>query len=341
MKGTIVYELPLASARRTNTERSEMNTTFRRTLALVGVLALTAGCGSSSPDGPASPADSTASTVDSAASTTDSTTDSTASTVSTVSTADAAAPETDPGAAPVTELREGPVSVIALGDSLTAGEGDDSGLGFVGRLTESIDAAPGRSGSSLTNFGVSGWHSTGMVDGQDGSPGQLGAALAEVEAAVAAGRAVLATVLIGSNDLWYLYDYGSPEGTTPAEEDAAEETFRANLDRTVSELSQAGAVVVLGLPDDQSLRPCSLDISYLNNYLPNVTVEEIPLMSAMSVRLDRVVEEVAAEHGVRTVDTNAPFWADESKMASDLIHPNGDGYAILAGLWFTAIQDLL
>ncbi len=328
---------PLASARRTNTERSGMKRTFRRTLALVGVLVLTAGCGSSSPDEPASPASpaSPADSTDSTARATEPTTDTAAPT------ADTAGPATDPGAAPVTELREGPVSVIALGDSLTAGEGDDSGLGFVGRLTESIDAAPGRSGSSLANFGVSGWHSTGMVDGQDGAPGQLGAALKEVGAAVAAGRAVLATVLIGSNDLWYLYDYGSPEGTTPAEEDAAQETFRANLDRTVSELSQAGALVVLGLPDDQSLRPCSLDISYLNNYLPNVTVEEVQLMSAMSVRLDRVVEEVAAQHGVRTVDTNAPFWADESTMASDLIHPNGDGYAILADLWFTAIQDLL
>ncbi len=183
--------------------------------------------------------------------------------------------------------------MIALGDSLTAGEGDDLGLGFVGRLTESIDAVAGRSGSSLTNFGVSGWHSSGMVDGQDGSPGQLGAALAEVETAVAAGRAVLATVLIGSNDLWYLYEYPA-ETTSAAEEDAAAEIYRTNLDRTVRELSQAGAMVVLGLPDDQSLRPCSIDIDYLHNFLPNVTVEEVQLMSAMSKRLAGIVEEVAA-----------------------------------------------
>jgi lysophospholipase L1-like esterase len=324
---------PRAGARRTNTERSGMTTTFRRTLALVGVLALTAGCGSSSPDEPASPADATASP----GSTAEPATDTAGPTADAV--APGTAPETD--AAPVTELRAGPVSVIALGDSLTAGDGDDLGLGFVGRLTESIDVTAGRSGSSLANFGISGWHSTGMVDGQDGAPGQLGAALAEVEAAVAAGRAVLATVLIGSNDLWYLYDYGSPEGTTPAEEDAAEETYRSNVDRAVRELSQAGAVVVLGLPDDQSLRPCSRDIDYLNTYLPNVTVEEVQQMSAMSERLARVVEEVAAAHGVRTVDTNAPFWADESTMNSDLIHPNADGYATLADLWFTVIQDLL
>lgn len=294
-------------------QRSKRSPVSRTMIGSVMLIALCAGCGAS--QGPEPAADSAASV--------------------------ATTPESAAPAAPVAELADGPVSVVALGDSLTSGEGDDSGLGFVGRLTESIDAVPGRSGSSLTNFGVSGWHSTGMVEGQDGAPSQLDAALVEIDTAVTAGRAVLASVLIGSNDLWYLYDYGTPEGTTPAEEDAAEATYRTNLDRTVSELSEAGAVVVLGLPDDQSLRPCSIDVAYLNNYLPNVTVEEIGLMSAMSVRLDRVVEEVAAAHGVRTVDTNDPFWADESTMAADLIHPNGDGYAILADLWFAVVQDLL
>ena len=99
--------------------------------------------------------------------------------------------------------------------------------------------------------------------------------------------------------------------------------------------------MVLGLPDDQSLRPIALDIDTLHTMLPEVTVEEIQQMSAMSKRLDRVVEEVAAEHGARTVDTNAPFWADESTMASDLGHRNSDGYAILADLWMLVINDLL
>ncbi len=297
----------------------------RRTLVIAAALVVfTAGCGSSDPDGASEEA------VDA--------TDESTNTEESTTTNEAG---TEPAAAPATTLGEGPVTVVALGDSLTYGEGDDTGLGFVGRLTESIGAMPGREGTSLVNLGVSGWHSTGMVGGQDGSPGQLPAAVETVTAAVADGRAVLATVLIGSNDMWFLYAYGSPEGTSPAEEDAAAETFRANLDRTVSELSQAGAVVVLGLPDDQSLRPIALDLDALNAVVSEITVEEIQQMSAMSERLDRVVEEVAAEHGVGTVDTNAPFWADESTMAPDLIHPNGDGYTILADLWIPVIDDLL
>ena len=334
-----------------------MKRTFSHTLLVLAALSISvAGCGSSDSDDPAASAvastsptadstsptaDSTSPPVDSSAAAVDSTTPAT-DTASSVdeSTGDSASEATDAAPA-VTELADGPISVIALGDSLTYGEGDEAGLGgFVGRLTESINAVPDRSGSTLTNFGISGWHSTGMVEGQDGSPSELGAAVPEVEAAVAAGRAVLATVLIGSNDLWYLYEYPA-EDTSTADEDAAAEVYRNNLERTVRELSQAGALVVLGLPDDQSLRPCSVDLDYLHNYLPNITAEEIQQMSAMSTRLAGIVEEVAAEHGLRTVDTNGAFWADRSKMAEDLIHPNGDGYAELADLWLPAIQDLL
>jgi lysophospholipase L1-like esterase len=266
---------------------------------------------------------------------------------------DAAAPDASPSevtepvpdqpADPPSGLAEGPVSLIALGDSLTAGEGDDTGLGYVGRLAESIGAVPGREDVSISNFGVSGWDSTMMVNGGDGAPGQLDAAVADVRTAVDAGRAVLATVLIGSNDMWYLYAYGPVEqSTTPADiEDAAEQTYRANLERTVTELQQAGAVVVLGLPDEQSIRPAVVDIDQLHNYLPDVTEEEIPQMVAMAGRLGTVVQEIADRHGLRTVDTNGSFWADSATMADDGIHPNGDGYALLADLWMAVIADML
>jgi lysophospholipase L1-like esterase len=321
----------------------------RRAWAVATLLALTTGCGGSDPDVSSSGADDAGAT----SSDTDAPAPGTAAPGSDPADSgdDTAVPATDdaasgtdaePGGAAATELGDGPVTVVALGDSLTYGEGDETGLGgFVGRLTESIGAMPGREGSTLANLGVSGWTSSGMVDGQDGSPAQLPAAVEAVQSAMAEGRAVLATVLIGSNDMWYLYAFGSPEGTTPAEEDAAAEVFRSNLERTVTDLTQAGAVVVLGLPDDQSLRPASVQLEVLQSMLPDVSVEEIQLMSAMSTRLGAVVEEVAAAHGLRTVDTNAPFWADTSTMAPDLIHPNGAGYAILADLWLPVITGLL
>ena len=244
------------------------------------------------------------------------------------------------GAAPAAALKSGPVTVIALGDSLTAGDGDDTGKGFVGRLTEAIAARPGRQGSTLTNLGQSGWDSTMMVNGYDGGP-QAQLPQAVTKARAAAPGAVLATVLIGSNDLWYVYQNGAVEPTPRAEENAMVAAYRANLERTLTELQAVGAVVVVGLPDDQSARPIAADIGRLNQQLSAVTAEEVSKMSALSEVLDRTAAEVAAAHGAPTVDTNDPFWADPARMADDGIHPNAAGYTALAELWTGGVAPLL
>ena len=242
--------------------------------------------------------------------------------------------------APSGTLAQGPVTVIALGDSLTAGDGDDAGQGFVGRLTEAISARPGRAGSTLTNLGQSGWDSTMMVSGQDGG-GQAELPQAVAAARAAAPAAVLATVLIGSNDLWYVYQNGTVNPTPSADEDALVATYRANLERTVTELQAAGAVVVVGLPDDQSVRPIATDIARLNQQLSDVTAEEVGKMSALAKVLGRTATEVAAANGARTVDTNDPLWADPARMAEDGIHPNAAGYTTLADRWLDGIAPLL
>jgi lysophospholipase L1-like esterase len=239
------------------------------------------------------------------------------------------------------KLADGPVTVVALGDSLTASEGDDSGKGYVGRVVDAISAESGRAGSTLVNLGQSGWTSTEVVDGQSGTPAQLKQGLDEVRRAADGGGVVLATVLIGSNDLWYLYENGPAEGTPPTDENAAVDTYRKNLDRTVRELQDAGAFVVIGLPDDQSIRPAVAEIDRLHEYLPNVTSEEVQQMSRLAKRLDSTAEKVASDRGAITVDTNAPFWANPSKMADDGIHPNGSGYSDLAALWMRIIKPAL
>jgi lysophospholipase L1-like esterase len=236
-------------------------------------------------------------------------------------------------------LTPGPVTVIALGDSLTAGVGDDAGQGFVGRITDAIGAKPGREGSTLLNLGQSGWTSTEMIDGQQGAPGELKQAVDTARAA--RPGSVLATVLIGSNDLWSVYQNGTVNPSPSADEDAAVATYRTNLDRTVTEMQAAGAVVVVGLPDDQSVRPSYADITRLNAQLPDITEEEVRKMADLSRVFDRTVTEVAAAHGVRTVDTNDPFWADPSRMDPDGIHPNTTGYTEMATRWMKAVDPLL
>lgn len=129
----------------------------------------------------------------------------------------------------------------------------------------------------------------------------------------------LATVLIGSDDLWYVHQNTAP--TPGAEEDAAAAAYRRSLDRAVREMQAAGAVVVVGLPD--------------------ITEDEVRRMADLARVLARIAGEVAAAHGARTVDTNDPFRADPARMDPDGIHPNAAGYAVLAGQWMAVIDPLL
>ena len=103
---------------------------------------------------------------------------------------------------PAAPLPAGPVHIVALGDSLTQGDGDDSGRGYPGRLLEMVNAV--RPDSTLTNFGQSGWSSDALINGDQGLESQLTRAVGELQNATAQGKAALALVWIGSNDLWYL-----------------------------------------------------------------------------------------------------------------------------------------
>jgi lysophospholipase L1-like esterase len=256
--------------------------------------------------------------------------------------ADVEDPEQEPAEAG--SLGDGPVTVVAVGDSLTYGEGDEEGLGgFVGRVTEAIGAESGREGSTLENLGISGWTSDMVIngEGEGGAPGQLPAAVDTITEAVDSGSAVLATYLIGSNDMWFLYEYGEGEGTSADAEEEMLEVYRANVDQTITELQDAGAFVVVGLPDDQSIRPAVVDIEVLNQQLANVTEEEVAQMSELSVRMDEIMAEVAAEHGAPVVDTNGSYWADQETMADDGIHPNAAGYQLMADQWLEVIQPAL
>lgn len=246
------------------------------------------------------------------------------------------------GDQPEKQLAAGPVTVVALGDSLTSGDGDESGQGgYAARLVAAIDGYDGRAGSELVNLAVSGWDSTMMVEGGDGAEPQLAPAVEAARAVVAEGRAVVATILIGSNDLWYVYEYSDPSGATAENEDAAAEVYEVNLDRAVAELTEAGATVVVGLPDDQSLRPGVADIERLNTVLPYTTADEVQQMSGLAARFGDIAVEVATEYGALTVDTNDSFWADEATMAEDGIHPNAAGYDRLTELWLEALDPLL
>lgn len=237
-------------------------------------------------------------------------------------------------------LAPGPITIIAVGDSMTSGQGDDRKIGYPGRLKERLAAT--RPGSDVLNLGKSGWTSAEVIRGRDTDTSQLDAAVTATQHAVDAGRPVVATVFVGSYDLWDLYNHGPDAGTGDAEEAADLDSYRSNITTIVSSLQHAGAVVLIGLPDDQSRRPVMTDRTLRKQLFPGITDEELPRLSAQSLRYDAVVGEVATGLGATVVDfASTTIFTDPATLSSDGNHPNADGYDAITDVWWSALQQLL
>ncbi len=235
---------------------------------------------------------------------------------------------------PPAPLPTGPVTLVALGDSLTQGDGDETGRGYTVRLLEMVNTI--RPNSSLSNFGRSGWSSDALINGDQGLTGQLGRSVGELEAAKSQGRAAVALVWIGSNDLWYLYEYGgdvSDEGDT---QDATR--FATNIDKILTDLRKTGAQVIIALLDDQSKRPVALK----GEAFTSITTDELNRMSVQVTRYNQIITEKAAQYGALTVDFySTDIFTNPATLYDDGNHPNATGYDLVAQKWFEAISPII
>lgn len=235
---------------------------------------------------------------------------------------------------PAAPLPAGPVHMVALGDSLTQGDGDDSGRGYPGRLLEMVNAI--RPDSTLSNFGQSGWNSDALINGDQGLESQLTRAVGELQDATSQGKAVLALVWIGSNDLWYLYEYG---GDIDDAGDAADaQHFEANIDAILSQLRGTGAQVVIALLDDQSKRPVALK----GEAFTAITSDEMNRMSAHVDVYNQIIRDKAVQYCALIVDFySTDIFTNPATLYDDGNHPNQAGYDIIAQKWFDAISPIL
>ena len=234
---------------------------------------------------------------------------------------------------PTSALPAGPVTMVALGDSLTQGDGDDTGRGYTVRLLDMVNAK--RPGSTMNNLGQSGWNSDALINGDQGLSGQLTRSLGELEIAAAEGRGPVALVWIGSNDLWYLYEFG--EGTN--ENDILDaEHFASNMDVILGRLRAAGAQVIVALLDDQSRRPVALK----GEAFTSITPDELNRMSLQVARYNEIISEKAAQYGALTVDFySTDIFTNPATLYDDGNHPNAAGYDIIAQKWFDALSLIL
>ena len=233
----------------------------------------------------------------------------------------------------VSALPSGPVTLVALGDSLTAGDGDDAGLGYPGRLLDMVNSV--RPDSTLVNLGQSGWSSDALINGDQGLESQLTRAVAEVTSAVSQGRNPVALVWIGSNDLWYLYEYG--DGSDENDQIDADR-FSANLEVILGRLTDAGARVVIAMLDDQTKRPVAIQ----GDAFVSITPDEMSRMSSHVNWYNEIIAQKAMQHGALTVSFfGTDIFTNPDTLYYDGNHPNQAGYDIIAQMWFDVLSRML
>ena len=228
------------------------------------------------------------------------------------------------------KLPAGPLTIVALGDSLTQGDGDESGLnGYPARLQKLLETQ--HPGTQILNLGKSGWTSADLINGVNGEAATLPQALA--------AKPNVALLWIGSNDLWYLYEYG-PEPMTAEAEQADLENYAANLDTILSQLTSSGAAVYVALLDDQSQRPVVANPpNPAEPAFSATTAEDLTRMSAHVNAFNEIIQQKAAQYGAVTVDFyHTDIFTNPATLYSDGNHPNTAGYEKITQLWFAALE---
>ncbi len=226
-----------------------------------------------------------------------------------------------------------PVTLVTLGDSLTAGDNDDgSGGGYPARLIAMLESQ--YTESTLHNLSISGDTSTDLINKQ------LDSAVSVLNGAPASDWKV-ALVWIGSNDLFGLYNstvcadyYPSIETCEVAERGL----YSDNVNQTLSALSATGASVYVALLDDQSRRPVMSDPVLRMSQFDAITDDDVSRMRIQIPLYNAEVQHRADALGVTTVDFfHTTIFEDPQTLSDDGNHPKGAGYDLIAGIWHRAV----
>lgn len=213
-----------------------------------------------------------------------------------------------------------PLRLIAIGESWTSGQGDDTHPpGYVGVLAHRL--AQARPGSSYLNFGCAGWSAPQLLrEGCDGEPPPV--------ERLAAARPTHVTVLIGANDVadWRWED-------DDVLGDFSLSRYEEALSQVHDHVARTGArIVQLEVPD-----------------LPR-----FPVARTWSERKRRTLREritdvnavirrhVAARRGVVVPLHAVEALYAPSNFVGDGLHLNHQGYTVVAdAVWATLRREVL
>ncbi len=222
-----------------------------------------------------------------------------------------------------------PLTIVTLGDSLTQGDKDDSpeGGGWPRRLPPLMQQV--RPQTKIVNLAQPGWTSRDLLQGTGGAPNQIDQA---VKLLREANGDKLATVWIGTNDLFYLYEFDNP---TSANEAQDADRFGRDLDELLDRLSDTGATLFVALLHDPSQ-----GLVQTSGVFMSTTGEEWARMSQQAQRYNEIIKAAATKYGAVLVDIpGTKIFTMPALMYEDGIHPNARGYDALAKVWLDAITQ--
>lgn len=216
--------------------------------------------------------------------------------------------ETDP---------DGHLDIVALGDSLTAGMGDQTGLGYVGRVRNRLTEAGYGPVRLLNNLAVNGYRTD-----------QLLADLDKPSVAASVRNADLILFTIGGNDLFQSFRAGM---------DARPETMPGDgLKKAIPEPAERLGRIFERLA---AIRPEAL-IVYVGLYNPFADLDETGETSAAVAEWNAIAGRLANRHpNVLMVPVADLFERHPGRyLYTDHFHPNAQGYERIAERVFRALE---
>ncbi len=228
-----------------------------------------------------------------------------------------------------------PVTLVTLGDTLTAGDGDDgSGGGYPARLLSRLQT--NFPGSVLQQFGISGDTSTDLINKQ------LNPAVDALNGAPAAHKKI-GLIWIGSNDFFGFSNYTITEawcldmGVTACE-DSEFSSSADNVNSILEALQDTGAELYIALLDNQSRRPVITNASLRGETFPNITDEYVLRMANRLAAYNDTIQLHANTYSAKTVDFfHTTIFETQATLSEDGNHPNGAGYDAITDIWYSSV----
>lgn len=210
---------------------------------------------------------------------------------------------------PATPDPNKPLTIVALGDSLTAGVGDPSSKGYVGDVKDMLMKS-GRQ-VNVQNFGISGLQSPELVRSITG-PG--------IPATIKTADLVL--ISIGANDLTHAVDLQQILATDQIDEKkliTTEGTYTKNMEtilKTVRASNPTAPVFVVGL-----YNPFEGEFEDKNG----VINRDLNMWNTNAMKVEQGFQNV------KLIPVADIFqWNTDHLLAGDHFHPNQQGYQLMA-----------